>query len=395
MSLGPVIASDGLVLALDAANIKSFRGEPTTNVVTNAQPAAGWNTANAQGSSITRSFLTEDGIPFMRFDNVVNGSDYPRVTDSVFANSATITGTFSTSLEARGTPDAQLRLRIYENGSTKITNTITLTDKWVRYKFENQTTGFALNQPYFNPVTTGATYDIRNIQIEAKPSATRFVDGTRGTTVATGGGWADLSGNAYHGEILNGTTTSNDNTSLGALDFDGIDDSVNLGNQADLAFTNGVFSVETWVYYPSSWTGGSQYPNLVSKGAKAGWDTDGWSLFGFRGRGTGTGYSVGIGLRNSGVTNIREVQDLTADTWLHAVGTLDGSNIKIYINGNQELSNSQTINPASNSSDVLIGRDSNVQYFPGKIAKVKIYNKALTASEVLNNFNATKGRFGL
>ena len=98
----PDIVTDGLAFIYDTGSGKSYKGEPTVNVVANPLPTAGWSTANAQGSAITRTYLEEDGKPFMRFSAVTNGSDYPRVTNSVFANSATITGTFSTSLEVRG-----------------------------------------------------------------------------------------------------------------------------------------------------------------------------------------------------------------------------------------------------------------------------------------------------
>ena len=193
------------------------------------------------------------------------------------------------------------------------------------------------------------------------------------------------------GSLDNGTGYLPDNG--GTWDFDGTNDQINFGNQSSLGFTSGVFSVEAWIYIPSSWTAGSQYPNLVSKGAKAGWDTDGWSLFCFRNYGSGTGYAVGIGLRNSGTTNIRVAYNQPTDVWLHVMGTLDGSSIKVYVNGGLQVNQSQTINPASNSSNVLIGRDTQGNSFPGKIANVKTYNKTLSDSEVLQNYNAQKSRF--
>jgi hypothetical protein len=579
-NIPPNIVTDGLVYYSDGGDMTSFmNNEPTTNVVADPLPTTGWSVAaGTQGSALTRTYLEEDGKPFMRFSGVTNGNDYPRVTNSVFANSATITGTFSTSLEVRGTAGAVLRFRIYENGSTKITNTITLTSEWTRYTFDNQTTGFNLNQPYFNPATSDAIYDIRNIQVEAKSHATPFTAGTRsqntllndlsgesnngtltngptfntngwfdfdgvddyingqdsvplgnpctvmalincnsggsgagvvfgssangsdnwfeinntsvqlfatriadtdnftlsgGTLVCDGTRWYNIAmtidgatakiyldgvevnsvtqqftigdwtgtfdigrrgkvsqryfkgsisnvigynkslsedelrqnyyqapivtdglvlavdaGNlvsyesgsttAYSltgslsGSLVNGTGYLPDNG--GIWDFDGTNDQINFGNQSSLGFTNGVFSVEAWIYIPSSWTGGSQYPNLVSKGGSAGWDTDGWSLFGFRNYGSGTGYAVGIGLRNSGAVRITLSYNQPADTWLHVVGTLDGSSIKIYVNGILKTSNTQDVNPGNNNTNVYIG-------------------KTLTAAEVSQNYNAQSSRF--
>jgi hypothetical protein len=177
----------------------------------------------------------------------------------------------------------------------------------------------------------------------------------------------------------------------GGFDFDGINDHIDLGDQSSLDFTNGVFSIECWVYFPSSWTGGSQYPNLVSKGATAGWDTDGWALFGFRD--WGGGKSWGLGIRNGATARIVSIGNRATDEYLHIVATLDGSTMKLYENGVQVSTNSQTINPASNNTKVYIGRDAASNYFPGKIANVKAYNKTLSDSEVLQNYNAQKARF--
>ena len=68
--------------------------------------------------------------------------------------------------------------------------------------------------------------------------------------------------------------------------------------------------------------------------------------------------------------------------------TLDGSIVRLYENGNQINTGSQTVNPGSNSTNVFIAKDNNPLYFPGRVASVKIYNRTLTASEVLQNYNA-------
>lgn len=181
----------------------------------------------------------------------------------------------------------------------------------------------------------------------------------------------------------------------GIWDFDGSDDHIDLGDQSSLDFTNGVFSIECWVYFPSSWTGGSKYPNLVSKGATAGWDSDGWALFGFRDWPSAGNKSWGFGIRNGSTVRTVYIANRATDEYLHIVATLDGSTMKLYENGVQVNTKSQTTNPASNNTKVYIGRDANSQYFPGKIANVKAYNKTLSDSEVLQNYNAQKTRFGL
>jgi hypothetical protein len=177
--------------------------------------------------------------------------------------------------------------------------------------------------------------------------------------------------------------------------FDGTDDFINLGDNSLFDFTNGIMTVEAIVKFPSSWTGGSQYPNLISKGATAGWDTNGWSLFGFRDWPSAGQKTWGFGMRNGSTNNITSVYNRATDVYLHLVATLDGTTVKLYENGTQVNTNSQTINPADNTTPVYIGRDANTQYFPGEIPYTRIYNRALSASEVQNNYQNIKTRFNL
>jgi hypothetical protein len=215
--------------------------------------------------------------------------------------------------------------------------------------------------------------------------------GLRGSYPTTGTTWTDLSGNGYNGTLTNGPTFNSG--SNGYIQFDGTNDFINLGSISELGFTSGVFTVEVWFYIPSSWTGGSQYPNLFSKGATAGWDSNGWSLFVFR---DWSGpYAWGYGSRNGSTVNIVSRSSAPSNTYLHAVVTLDGSTIKLYENGLLYNSGTQTISPGSNSTGVLIGCDANPLYFQGRVAIVSAYNRALSATEVLQNFNSSRRRFNI
>jgi len=203
--------------------------------------------------------------------------------------------------------------------------------------------------------------------------------------------WTDISGNRNNGTLTNGPTFNSGNG--GHIQFDGADDYVTLGDQSSLGFTSGVFSIEAWMYIPSSWTGGSQYPNLVSKGATAGWDTNGWALFVFR---DWSGpYAWGCGMRNGGTTNIVSRGSCASNIYLNVVMTLNGSTVELYENGSLITTGAQTINPGSNSTSVYVGADVNLQCFPGRVASCKAYNRALSATEILQNYNAQKSRFGL
>ncbi len=82
---------------------------------------------------------------------------------------------------------------------------------------------------------------------------------------------------------------------------------------------------------------------------------------------------------------------ITNGVWYYLTGVQSDTN-DIYING--VLSNSINSNVNISVSTVNIGRWQNGgRYFNGDIASAQIYNRALTAAEVLQNYNATKGRF--
>jgi hypothetical protein len=212
--------------------------------------------------------------------------------------------------------------------------------------------------------------------------------------------WNDISGNNYNGTLTNDPIFYNDNS--GYFQLDGIDDFITLGNVTNLGFTNGIFSVESWVYVPSTWTSGSQFPNLVSKGGSAGWDTDGWSLYLFRDYLGGFGY--GLGIRNGSTLTSSStyvlLQSSDLDKFINITACMDLTSIKMYQNGVLKKTVTQTtlpigslVPPASNGSNVIIGRGPTSNYFPGRVSNVKLYNKKLSDSEVLQNYNALKGRY--
>lgn len=183
--------------------------------------------------------------------------------------------------------------------------------------------------------------------------------------------------------------------SIGQPTFDGTDDGINLGDNEIFDFTDGIATIEAIVKFPNSWTGGSQYPNLISKGGSAGWDTDGWALYGFRDWPNSGQKSWGFAMRNGSTVRNTYRANITVDKYLHIVATIDGTTIRLYENGVQVATNTQTINPASNSTNVYIGRGPSSQFFPGELPISKVYSSTLSAAEIKQNFNAYKKRFGI
>ena len=83
--------------------------------------------------------------------------------------------------------------------------------------------------------------------------------------------------------------------------------------------------------------------------------------------------------------------------WNHIASTYDGTTMKVYINGVQDATTTPATGSVDSTQSINIGRDVNSgsAYLNGLIATTRIYKRALTATEVTQNFNALKGRYGL
>ena len=95
---------------------------------------------------------------------------------------------------------------------------------------------------------------------------------------------------------------------------------------------------------------------------------------------------------------------LTDNIWYFVCGTCNSSSIRIYINGVQSGSTGTGINTGTilnNSNSVIqYGKDPRYglgsgRFFNSLIGICYVYNRALSASEILQNYNSTKGRYGL
>ena len=87
---------------------------------------------------------------------------------------------------------------------------------------------------------------------------------------------------------------------------------------------------------------------------------------------------------------------LSNNTWYHAIGTYNsnGSSV-LYINGSNVGNSSYSAASYSSTYTTTFTIGEYAGYLSGNVALTRIYNRALTASEVLQNYNATRSRFGL
>ena len=191
----------------------------------------------------------------------------------------------------------------------------------------------------------------------------------------TGTSWRDISGNSNNGTLVNGPTFSSAN--LGSIVFDGTND-ISI-HPSTLYVDN--FSLSAWVYKTSS---GIQ--TIIAKGNSS-------FVLNFYLRIAGNSGFYGT---NTVFTELA-ISDLTLNTWNNTVLTYDKTSLKYYLNGVFINQTNATNTPSSTASNTIVGRlgDYNGQYWTGRIANTQIYNRALSATEILQNYNALKGRYGL
>jgi hypothetical protein len=199
----------------------------------------------------------------------------------------------------------------------------------------------------------------------------------------TGSTWIDLSDNGNTGTLVNGVGYNSANG--GSLVFDGVDDRVECPNSASLNITTSI-TMESWIYptaYKTSGGGGGMIITKLSYYMEL----------------AGTGfirvyfYDLNSQGYHSGTINI------PLNTWSHVVGIRDLQNnsIRLHVNGvlDREIT-SITGNIRSNTTPVTIGSYGGASYeYTGRISSARIYNRALSASEIEQNFNTTRGRFGI
>jgi hypothetical protein len=189
--------------------------------------------------------------------------------------------------------------------------------------------------------------------------------------------WRDLSGRGNTGTLVNGVGYVG--TNGGSLSFDGVNDYANLGTQSNLT---GITNITVCGWSQGSGTGFiiNRYYNTTSD--------NGWIL------------SVGgVGGRKNASTfiNVPSNYSPSLNEWVYTVGVISGDVWSVYVNG--------TIRNSVTAGDGTTVFANNVMYMGAvpqfslysniKIPQVSIYNRALSASEVKQNYNATKSRYGL
>lgn len=205
--------------------------------------------------------------------------------------------------------------------------------------------------------------------------------------------WTDLSGNGNTGTLVNGPTYSSANG--GSLVFDGSNQYVNIGTQSIIGSGTSPFSVEVWFYNTKNFTAGQAMHIIDIKQ-----DTQ---FFTALVNVSGTFYTWST-FRGQTQWATPLTQSDYVNKWICWTVVYNGGNKSTassfitYTNAVQLPTGSVSFGAAGGASTITqFGSDGDgaAPYSQGKYASVKIYNRALSASEIKQNYNATKSRYGL
>jgi hypothetical protein len=214
--------------------------------------------------------------------------------------------------------------------------------------------------------------------------------------------WTDLSRNGCNATLVNGPIFNS--TNGGAIGFDKTDDYAQIISNSPLFCTNGNWSCQVWCN-PID-LGEGNFGRIFENVDQAGYSNntilnDGWNLT-TNGSFVANGIQVSqVGTTRTGNLNLFFANFFTTySTWYNIAVTTTGVVCRVYKNGvffgTQNFSSAITTMVGRNVSTYVGNRGALDRTFNGNIASVLVYpNKALSASEILQNYNATKGRFRL
>ena len=207
---------------------------------------------------------------------------------------------------------------------------------------------------------------------------TLYLDaGNKKSYPGSGTTWTDLSGRSNNGTLEN--TPSYSSSNGGSLLFNGTTQRVVCGNASNLQITVGTISA--WF---NADNGNAGYNGIIAKQSA-------WGLF--VASNVLVAYDWGNGAeRSTGITVGNSSWNYAAMTFTETTGT-PSNNAIVYLNGRPVLTT--TIKHQNNAVQVMVGEANAGQYFGGNIAQTSVYNRVLSAPEIIQNFNALRGRYGI
>ena len=422
----PKIVTDGLSLYLDAANKKSY--DSTENLVEYSQRFGSWlkpattsiteDVASAPDGTFTAEKISavSDSVTYVEYVLPVDLVANKRYTFSVYVRSPNMAANRGFALRVRdsgnttdvkanfrldtvnaGTPsilstgfsDAQTRInyaadsldgnaRPWYRGEISFTVTSTLSGARVGIFYSG----------YLPALTTDGDLYIWGAQVEEKPQAGYYTE-TEATIKSKSTSFLD---------VINGTQSSLiggcnfDTSNRGAITLDGTSGYIAFDKGYTVSNLGG--TVSCWMYIDDF---------NVQSGHTSGRMTFGHTGFDFFNM--LAVYNGGYGIESNTNSNPDElsgdnapenaVPSVIAGIWINMTVVMQTSQHTFYTNAIDRRTDSMPDKILLNNFGEQASATSYPDFFKGKVSNIQIYNRALTASEVAQNFNALRGRFGL
>ena len=405
----PQIATSGLVFAYDGANRKSYQGPPIQNRMTSVTPSAhgsGTGFNFIVGSEV--SDIPSVGPTLVQYSNIQNtGASWCCPNPFAYMNGGTVSVSGSTlytyallyRVESGYTNGNYMYRYEYNSGGSYLTEAGVHSDSnrvhlgngwyWAWGTFTTQATASYLNvySFYYRYSSSYDKMSVANVLLVAgdytglHPRYWPSVNTTRATTAAildlTNKNTITASSLTYasNGTIsFNGSNYASVNAITGISNF-----TVEIWFKSDSVanYRNPIDC--NWLRYPGSYSNvGPRLEQEQTSGGKLNW------IFGDM----------------SGNYEYRDVvsSGLSSSVYHCTCLTKNGNIFTSYYNGAVVQSAAATYTWPGNFNNVNIGRgfqDSGERWFIGQIPSVKIYNSALSAAEIQQNFNALRGRYGI
>jgi hypothetical protein len=188
--------------------------------------------------------------------------------------------------------------------------------------------------------------------------------------------WNDLSSSNNTSSLVNGPSYSSSNN--GYISFDGANDYISVNSNANILSKTEYTKIA--YFYVTTF---STANNIISGGVSG---QHAFWLF--------VSNKLYAG-HNGAWSTVTGTTTLSLNTWYFGATTYSSTTgWKLYLNGVEDGSSVDTTTFTGNQ-EILVGAYGAGNYFTGRIGLVQVYNRALTASEILKNYNSTKKRYGL
>jgi hypothetical protein len=393
LSHSPNIVRDGLVLYLDAANTKSL---PSENLLQYSEQfnISPWGNSNCVLSSNSISGPYGGTAYFAVTTTTAPTLFYQSISTSVVG-----TGKLVSSIYAKANTSTQFTLNSYYTGDTEINSTFTLTgsgstndptnsyiesvgEGWYRCTIitpARVNAGTAFNWRIWPQARSGATgigCYFWGAQLRRPYAPTNYIK-TESVAIDNGPMVSDLSGNGNNGTIYGGVSYD----SSGSLYFDGVTGTyINATTSSIAGLTE--YSASFWINIDPSMSGvdvrpfwHGNYGVLVYKS---------------------TANILYFYLRTDVASSINTLFTPYFGQWVNVAVTYGQSVMKLYVNGELASSTSKSLGIINDNPTLFrLGGSSGSYATKCNISNASVYYRELLYTEIKQNFNALRGRYGI